>query len=137
MKHSCHKAAETARTLLLHCDWVACSGCGRDKESTTKADIYRVNVVNIALKGWQATGSGTLDGVYTWERMTDLSPVGNCSRAMEEVAGQGPANVARMERNDPIPEKFVLELKRQDEEGCWESNSSPLLVTYDVQLVEP
>ena len=43
MKHSCHKAGETARTLVLHCDWVACDGCGRDKkESTTKADIYRV-----------------------------------------------------------------------------------------------
>ena len=44
-----------------------------------------------------------------------------------------------MERNsdDPIPEKFVLELKRQDEEGCWESNSSPLLLTCDVRLVEP
>ena len=44
-----------------------------------------------------------------------------------------------MERNsdDPIPEKFVLELKRQDEEGCWESNSSPLLLTYDVRPVEP
>ena len=58
---------------------------------------------------------------------------------MEGVAGQRPANVARMERNsdDPIPEKFVLELKRQDEEGCWESNSSPLLLTYDVRLVEP
>ena len=71
--------------------------------------------------------------------MTYLSLVGNCSRAMEGVAGQRPANVARVERNsdDPIPEKFVLELKRQDEEGCWESNSSPLLLTYDVRLVEP
>ena len=68
-----------------------------------------------------------------------MSPVGNCSQAMEGVAGQKPANVARMERNsnDPIPEKCVLVLKRQDEEGCWESNSSPLLITYDVQLVEP
>ena len=56
---------------------------------------------------------------------------------MEEVAGQRLANVARVERNidDPIPEKFVLELWRQDEEGCWESNSSPLLLTYDVRLV--
>ena len=54
------------------------------------------------------------------------------------VAGQRLANVARMERNsnDPIPEKFILELKRQ-EEGSLESNSSPLLATYDVQLVEP
>ena len=71
--------------------------------------------------------------------MKDLSPVGNCSQAMEGVAGQRPANVARMERNstDPIPEQFVLELKRQDEEECWESNSSPLLMTYDVRLVEP
>ena len=42
MKHGCHKAGETARTLVLHCDWVACDGCGLDKESTTKADIYRV-----------------------------------------------------------------------------------------------
>ena len=71
--------------------------------------------------------------------MTDLSLVGNCSQAMEAVAGQRPASVARMERNsgDPIPEKFVLELKRQDEDGCWESNSSPLLMMYDVRLVEP
>ena len=42
MKHGCRKAGETARTLVLHCDWVACDGCGLDKESTTKADIYRV-----------------------------------------------------------------------------------------------
>ena len=43
MKHRCHKAGETARTLVLHCDWVACDGCDRDKkESTTKSDIYRV-----------------------------------------------------------------------------------------------
>ena len=85
-----------------------------------------------------STWCGTFSSVYTWERMTDLSLVGNCSQAMEGVAGERPANVASMERNsnDPIPEKFVLELKRQDEEGCWESNSSPLLLTYDVQLVE-
>ena len=46
----------------------------------------------------------TLGGVYTWERVTDLSLVGNCSQAMEGVAGQRPANVARMERKsvDPI-----------------------------------
>ena len=71
--------------------------------------------------------------------MTDLSLVGNCSQAMEAVAGQRPANVARMERNsdDPILEKFVLQLKRQDEQGCWESNSSPLLMMYDVRLVGP
>ena len=44
-----------------------------------------------------------------------------------------------MERKsvDPIPEKFVLELKRLDEEGCWESKSSPTLTTYDVRLMEP
>ena len=54
------------------------------------------------------------------------------------VAGQRPANVARIERNsnDPIPEKFILELKRQ-EEGSWESNSSPSLMMYDVQPLEP
>ena len=81
----------------------------------------------------------TPGSVYTWERVTDLSPVGNCSQAMEGVAGQRPANVARMERNsdDLIPEKFVLELKRQDEEGCWESTSSPLLMTNDVQNMKP
>ena len=71
--------------------------------------------------------------------MTDLSPVGNCYQAMEGVAGQRPANVARMELKsvDPIPEKFALELKRLDEEGCWESKSSPILTTYDVRLMEP
>ena len=76
--------------------------------------------------------------MYTWERVTDLSPVGNCYRAMEGVAGQRPANVARMERKsvDPIPEKIVLELKRLDEEGCWESKSSPKLTTYDARLME-
>ena len=47
MKHICHKAGETARTLVLHCDWVARDGCGRDKkidekELTTTAGIYRV-----------------------------------------------------------------------------------------------
>ena len=43
MKHGCHKAGETARTLVQHCNWVACDGCGLDKkESTTKADVYRV-----------------------------------------------------------------------------------------------
>ena len=58
---------------------------------------------------------------------------------MEGVAGQRPANAARMERKsvDPVPEKFVLELKRLDEEGCWESKSSPTLTTYDVRLMEP
>ena len=71
--------------------------------------------------------------------MTDLSPPGSCSQAMEGVAGQRPANVARMERKsvNPIPEKFALELKRLDEEGCWEPKSSPILTTCDVRLVEP
>ena len=32
MKHICHRAVETARTLVLHCDWVACDGCGPDKK---------------------------------------------------------------------------------------------------------
>ena len=49
------------------------------------------------------------------------------------------ANVARMERKsvDPVPEKFALELKRLDEEGCWESKSSPIHTTCDVRLMEP
>ena len=32
MKHIVKKAGETARTLALRCDWVACDGCGRDKK---------------------------------------------------------------------------------------------------------
>ena len=78
--------------------------------------------------------------MYTWERVTDLSLVGiNALKPWRGVAGQRAANVARMERKsvDPIPEKFVLELKRLDEEGCWGSKSSPTLTTYDVRLMEP
>ena len=77
--------------------------------------------------------------MYTWERVTDLSLVGNCYQAMEGVAGQRPANVARMgwKSVGPILENFVLELKRLDEEEYWESKSSPILTTYDVRLMEP
>ena len=74
----------------------------------------------------------TLGGVYTWERVTDLSPVGNCYQAMEGVAGQRPANVARMERKsvDPILEKFVLEAEVSGRGGAL--GIEIITDTYDV-----